>query len=139
MVTLSSDCLRLGRDSTTHASAYGALKETYHMIKINNCVTCKCKVKILGGVPASGTPVVPTPPYRCICQVTSHILLQFSTKLQITYHFLTQISKLATAWRIVVISLKSSLKKLKQVSSLVLTLTKQELPQVAWSGSIKNA
>ena len=67
------------------------------------------------GVPASGAPVVPRPLYRCICQVTSHILLQFSTKLQITYHFLTQISKLATVWRIV-ISLKSSLKKLKQLS-----------------------
>ena len=42
-------------------------------------------------------------------------------------------------WRIVVISLKSSLTKLKQVSTIVLTLMKQELPQVAWSGSIKNA
>ena len=92
-------------------------------------------MKILGGVPASGAPVVPTPLYSCICQVTSHILY---TKLQITYHFLTQISKLVTVWRIVVISLKSSLKKLKQVSSIVLTLMKQELPQVAWSGSIKN-
>ena len=96
-------------------------------------------MKILGGAPASGAPVVPMPLYRCICQVTSHILLQFSTKLQITYHFLTQISKLVTVWRIVVISLKSSLKKLKQVSSIVLTLMKQELPQVAWSGSIKIA
>ena len=81
----------------------------------------------------------------CMCTCGSYatvqvyMSVQFSTKLQIIYHFFTQISKLVTEWRIVVISLKSSLKKLKQVSSIVLTLTKQELPQVAWSGSIKNA
>ena len=50
------------------------------IIRANDCVTCKYKVKILGGAPASGAPMVPTPLYRCICQATFLILLQFSTK-----------------------------------------------------------
>ena len=33
MVTLSSDCLRLDRDSTTLASAYGVHEEAYHVSK----------------------------------------------------------------------------------------------------------
>ena len=49
----------------THASAYGVLEKAYHVSKvIINCVTCKYKMKILGGAPAPSAPVVPTPLYR---------------------------------------------------------------------------
>ena len=65
MVALSSDCLRLGRVEIPRHTLVPMVHLKKPIIFANNCVTCKCKVKILEGVPASGPPVVPTPLYKC--------------------------------------------------------------------------